>query len=214
MDSQIKTKTKKTNTSGTTPEEDPFRRSSRVRRSPPTAAKPVAMVGKERDGLSTPEPINISDLTATQSPGAATAPARNEIQPRDDVASLRNKILEEEKKVDQGLTKIRTLIKHMTSAVKKQPNISKIIKEGLPAIEDFLDDIEHAKIASSRVQELLSRNNQDKEREHMPKTPARIIPFLTDTEESVEKRKERKDSAINDWIEIKKRNRKTKGNGT
>ena len=69
------------------------------------------------------------------------------------MAILRHIIEEAEKKSDQLIQEMRELIRSMTAAVHRQPNVSKDVKNALPQLKAIIDYLEEAKREKTRLGE-------------------------------------------------------------
>ena len=63
---------------------------------------------------------------------------------KEDVATLRRIIEESERRSEERMQEMRALIKIMTAAVSRQPNVSKDVKNALPQLQAIIDHLEEA----------------------------------------------------------------------
>lgn len=76
----------------------------------------------------------------------------------DNIASLRELIKESEQKAEARLAEMRSLLKNMMEATKKQPNVNKTIKEGLLILVEHLEELEQLRRPLQKVQNILERS--------------------------------------------------------
>ena len=77
--------------------------------------------------------------------GAVVAPTPSTTAAtKEDVATLRRIIEESERRSEERMKEMRALIKNMTAAVSRQPNVSKDVKNALPQLEAIIDHLEVA----------------------------------------------------------------------
>lgn len=89
--------------------------------------------------------------------GAVSQPAAETTQVVRTTPSLEDRLGAMEDRMEKGFRTMRGLIREMLAALKKQPNISKVVKDGLPALEEALDDLEDTRRACAGVRRGLPR---------------------------------------------------------
>lgn len=71
--------------------------------------------------------------------------------------SLQRLITENECKSEEKIKQMKDLIEKMNEALQKQPNVNRTIKEGLPQLEEILEQIEEVQRATLRARQQLQR---------------------------------------------------------
>lgn len=77
------------------------------------------------------------------------------------MASLRELIVESEKKAEARLAEMRSLIRAMMEAMKRQPNVNKTIKDGLPSLVEQLEDLEDCHRPLKKARSILEGTRLD-----------------------------------------------------
>ena len=102
--------------------------------------------GKEKE-----EAPKTTTYTAVVGPTLGTTAATKE-----DVATLRRIIVESERKSEERMQEMRALMKIMTAAVSRQPNVSKDVKNALPQFQAIIDHLEEANRHGNEARRKLS----------------------------------------------------------
>lgn len=76
----------------------------------------------------------------------------------DNITSLHELIKESERKTEARLAEMRSLIKSMMEAIKRQPNVNKTVKEGLPALVEHLEELDEHRRSLQKAQSTLQKS--------------------------------------------------------